>query len=360
VRPRRRRRARRGLRLLGGVLALVVVLPAALVVGFGLARGRDPAAAWRALRAPRPEPVAAPVALPAAPYAAPVQVGSLVDPALVEVSGLAASRRRPDLLWAVNDGGNDERLHALSLAGETAAAFDVDTGDERGDSDWEDLASFRHADTPFLLIADVGDNWSWRRSVRLWVVEEPDLAAPPARLVPRARIELVYEGGPRDCEAVAVDESDLTLLLVSKRTAPPVVYAAALGPLLEAGGGEALARPLAPLALPPPSTARADALWPGMLHMPTALDLAPDGSAALVLSYAAGWRFPRRPGEGWAEAFSRAPEALALPPLALAEALAYVGGSLFVTSEVERFGLVRWRAPLVRFDPLGEAAAPTP
>jgi hypothetical protein len=349
----RRPRARRGLRLLAGGLGLGVALPIACVVGAGLVQGRDLGAGWRALRAPLPEPVAAPVALRAAPYAPPLQVGSLLDPELVEVSGLAASRRAPGVLWAVNDGGNEERLYALSLAGETRGAFDVDVGEDRrfgGGSDWEALAAFRHAGTPYLLIADVGDNWSWRRSVRLWIVVEPDLGAPGARLVPRARIDLTYADGARDCEAVAVDEADLTVLLVSKRTAPPVVYAAALAPLLEAGGGEALARPLAALALPPPSTARVDALTPAMLHMPTALDLAPDGSAALVLSYAAGWRFPRNPGEGWAEAFSRAPEQLPLPPLALAEAAAYVGESIFVTSEVERLALVRWRAPLVRFD----------
>jgi hypothetical protein len=297
--------------------------------------------------------VAAPVTLPAAPYGPPLQVGSLLDPELIEVSGLAASRRDAGVLWALNDGGNARRLYALSLEGETRGAYDVAVPEEPwwGESDWEDLAAFRHEGRPYLLIADVGDNWSWRRSVRLWVVDEPDPAAPAAPLVPRARIGLVYADGAHDCEAVAVDETDLSVLLVSKRTAPPVVYRAELAPLLGAGGGEALARPLAPLAIPPPSTARVDALAPAMLHMPTALDLAPDGSAALVLSYAAGWRFPRRAGESWAEAFARTPEQLPLPPLALAEAVAYVGDSLFVTSEVDRFALLRWRAPLVRFDP---------
>jgi hypothetical protein len=350
MRPRRRR-ARRGLRALALALLVVVALPLACVIGVGLAQGRDLAAFFRALYAPSPRAVAAPLALPAAPYGPPLHAGSLLDPELVEVSGLAASRRDPAVLWALNDGGNANRLYALSLAGEKLRAFDVDVPEEPGGSDWEDLAAFRHAGAPQLLIADVGDNWSWRRSVRLWVVEEPDLAAPAARLVPSARIDLVYADGARDCEAVAVDETDLSLLLVSKRTAPPVVYRADLAPLLAAGGGEALARPLARLALPPPSTARADALAPAMLHMPTALDLAPDGSAALVLTYAAGFRFPRGRGEGWAEAFARPPEQLPLPPLALAEAVAYVGDSLFVTSEVDRLALVRWRAPLVRFEP---------
>jgi hypothetical protein len=349
----RRRRAHRGLRALAVALLLAAVLPLACVIGLGLAQGRDLAAAWRALRAPGPKAVAAPVALPAAPYGPPSHVGSLLDPELREVSGLVASRRSPPVLWAVNDGGNAHRLYALSLEGRRLRSFDIAVPEDGWfeGSDWEDLAGFRHEGTPYLLIADVGDNWSWRKSVRLWIVEEPDLAEPAVPLVPRWRIDLVYADGARDCEAVAVDETDLSLLLVSKRTAPPVVYAAELAPLLRTGGGEVVARPLARLGIPPPSTERADALAPAMLHMPTALDLAPDGSAALVLSYTTGWRFPRGAGESWAEAFARAPEQLALPPLALAEAVAYVGESLFVTSEVDRLALVRWRAPLVRFDP---------
>ena len=353
-----RRRTQRALRGLALAALLVLLLPIAWIVGTGLARDRDLAAAWRAWRAPAPEPVATPVRVAPAPFGPALYVGSLLDPELVEVSGLAASRRSPDLLWAVNDGGNADRLYALSLRGQLLHAFDVAIPEDHSasNSDWEALASFRFEGTPYLLIADVGDNQSWRRSVVLWIVEEPDLAQPAAKLVPRWRIDLVYADGPRDCEAVAVDEASTSVLLISKRTAPPVVYQAALAPLLRGEGGAVVAQPLARLTgIPPPSKELVDALAPEMLHMPTALDLAPDGSAAVVLSYAAGWRFPRGPAQGWAEAFAGQPERIALPPLALAEAVAYVGASLFVTSEVDRLSLVRWRAPLVRFDPVATA-----
>lgn len=355
-----RRRIQRALRGLALAALLVLVLPVAGIIGTGLARDRDLAAAWRAWRAPAPEPVATPVRVAPAPFGPALYVGRLLDPELVEVSGLAASRRSPDLLWAVNDGGNVDRLYALSLRGQLLHAFDVAMPDDHSasdsDWDWEDLASFRYEGKPYLLIADVGDNLSWRRSVLLWIVEEPDLAQPAAKLVPRWRIELSYADGPRDCEAVAVDEASASVLLISKRTAPPVVYQAALAPLLRGEGGAVVAQPLARLTgIPPPSRELADALAPEMLHMPTALDLAPDGSAAVVLSYAAGWRFPRGPGQSWAEAFSGQPEQIALPSLALAEAVAYAGASLFVTSEVDRLSLVRWRAPLVRFDPVAPA-----
>lgn len=350
----RRRPPRRRRWLAWALLLLVLAIPGRIVVQ-GLVEDRDLAAAWRALRAPAPEPVAVPVPLAPAPFGAPRFVGSLVDPELLEVSGLAGSRRGAELLWAVNDGGNPLRLHALSPVGERLAAFDLDVEDP-GDADWEDLASFRWRDEAWLLVADVGDNRSWRRRVRLWGLEEPALetdAGPgvTGRIAPRRGGELAFADGPRDCEAVAVDAESGTLLLISKRTAPPMLYAAELAAWLDGDGPPGTARPLGPVAIPPPATRVADSWLRGWLHMPTALDLAPDGSAAFVLGYTEGWHFPRAPGESWAEALARPPARLALPPLALAEAAAYLGDRLFVTSEVDRLGRIRWRAPLVRFDP---------
>jgi len=353
VRPRRRPHRRW---LAGGVLVLVLAIPARVVVE-GLVDDRDLAAAWRAFRAPGPVPVTEPTPLRAAPFGAARVVGSLRDPELVEVSGLAGSRRGASLLWAVNDGGNPLRLYAIATDGERLAAFDLDVEDP-GDTDWEDLASFRWRDTAYLLVADVGDNRSWRRSVRLWLVEEPVVAVAdaasgtsPGRVVPIRGGNLAFSDGPRDCEAVAVDETTGTLLLISKRTAPPVLYAADLTAWLDGVGAPGVAQPLGPVAIPPPSPGEADSWLPSWLHMPTALDLAPDGTAAFVLSYAAGWHFLRAPGESWAEALARSPTRLPLPALALAEAAAFQGESLYVTSEVDRLGLFRWPAPLVRFDP---------
>ncbi len=46
-----------------------------------------------------------------------VRVGALENESLRECSGLAASNRRSDLLWAVNDSGNGPYLYALQLDG---------------------------------------------------------------------------------------------------------------------------------------------------------------------------------------------------------------------------------------------------
>jgi hypothetical protein len=284
---RRNRRKRSPLRWILLAVFLLLLAPPTLFIGRGIAEGRDLRAAWRALRAAGPVPVTDPVPSVAAPFGPASIVGSLLDPELVEVSGLARSGHGEPLLWAVNDGGNPLQLHALSLVGERLAAFDLDVP-EAGDTDWEDLASFHWQGKDYLLIPDVGDNRNWRRSLRLWLVEEPSLDEAGTHLTPRRRGELVFEGGARDREAVAVDETTATLLLVSKRTAPPVLYEADLTEWLAGSNASLVAVPTGPVAIPPPSLQLGDSWIPSWMHMPTALDLAPDGSAAIVLTYAAG------------------------------------------------------------------------
>ena len=52
--------------------------------------------------------------------------GLMLDAQLDEVSGLAASARHEDVLWMVNDGGNDAHLYAVSPRGSRLATLRVD------------------------------------------------------------------------------------------------------------------------------------------------------------------------------------------------------------------------------------------
>ena len=148
-----------------------------------------------------------------------VYAGQIENSEIDEASGLAASRRRSDLLWTHNDSGAPPRLYAVGVDGRDHGAVDV-----RGASnvDWEDLAAFQIDEVPYLLIADVGDNDAERRSVMLYIVEEPELRRDrfeDGTAVSVAwSLEVVFEDGPVDCEGVAVDVPGQRVLLVSKRT----------------------------------------------------------------------------------------------------------------------------------------------
>ncbi|MEO8495421.1 MAG: hypothetical protein ABI614_10140, partial [Planctomycetota bacterium] len=67
----------------------------------------------------------------------------------------------------------------------------------------------------------------------------------------------------------------------------------------------------------------------------TALDVSPDGSRAIVLTYADAYEFQRRDGEPWADAFKREPQLIKMPIRRQGESICYAGDgrSLYLTSE---------------------------
>lgn len=221
-----------------------------------------------------------------------------------EASGLAVSPTNKDLLWVLNDSGCSAELHLSgSDGGERGKVSVKDTKNV----DWEDLCSFLYKGKPYLLIADTGDNMSKRTDCSLHIVPEPQL--PAAGQVLNGKVSVAwtirfhYEDGPRDCEAVAVDEKAGKILLMSKRTTPPVLYELPLKPdqdgILTAKKIGEIPRKL-PVGMPPIPFG----------SQPTGLALTPDGSMAAVVTYAGLFVFPRDKGEGWATAFARPPVAL--------------------------------------------------
>lgn len=255
--------------------------------------------------------------------------GNFENTQVSEASGLASSRLYPGLLWAINDSGNDPLLYAVGVDGADLGSFRVEGAQN---ADWEALASFRLRDNAYLLIADVGDNWEQRRNATLYVVKEPDIAATGMDSERTATIawqlNFTYEDGPVDCEAAAVDAAGMRVLLLGKRGLPPVLYELALQPHDQ--NTTAVAKRLAVVP---------------HFRWPTAMDLAPDGLSALVLTYTSGYLFKRRQNEAWASVFKRRPQRLRFDRLFQQEAacFGFYGKSVFVTSE-------QTPAPLVRID----------
>lgn len=276
---------------------------------------------------------------PAAPrrFGQAVSVGNLANPQITEASGMAPSHRYPSVLWVINDGGNDPLLFAVGIDGADLGTFRVDGA---RNYDWEALASFQLKNTAYLLIADVGDNWEQRETVSLYVVEEPSITKTelsddtPVSIA--WHIRFTYADGPRDCEAVAVDPSRQRVLLLSKRSKPPLLYEL---PLLAVDDDT--------IAIAQPVTTVAQVNWP------TAMDLSPDGLSALVLTYNNVYLFLRKPDEEWSNAFKKQPRRLNFIQLNQQEAACFgpYGQSVYVTSE-------KRPAPLVRIDLESDATKP--
>lgn len=256
--------------------------------------------------------------------------GLITSGELDEISGLAASHVHEDVLWAINDGGNPARLHAITRRGRVVARYDV-----RGvrNIDWEDLASFTLQGKHYLLVADTGDNGGMRKDIALHVFEEP-ATLDGGELKPAWTIRARWPDGPRDCEAVAVDAAAGRVLLVSKKRNPPDLFVL---PLAKSRGVRE-ARRIGRLAGVPQASAELHRNEPGLAKLfpqVTAADISPDGRTLAVLTYGSVLFYRRTPGEDWGIAVARTPEAHDVPLIPQAEALAWSAGGagLYATGE---------------------------
>jgi len=286
---------------------------------------------------------------PPPPAATLATIATVQDVALDELSGIAVSRRTPDLLWGHNDSDGQPVLYAFGTDGKPRGSARL-TGVKN--VDWEDMASFELEGSAWLLVADIGDNGARRKDCALYVVAEPALSdlSPDRELeLPVAwKIPVAFPDGPHDCESVAVDVRERFVYLLRKREWPNPLFTL---PLRAVTGGKSVPQQIASLdQFPQPdSQQRVLPIATGRYRAnPTAMDISADGRSAVVLTYGDVFLFKRRPGESWATAFQRKPETLPPHGLAQAEAICFSadGRSLFLVEERAGTALLRYtRAP---------------
>ncbi len=281
-----------------------------------------------------------PEGTPAARRIMPVLAGRLENRDIDEASGIARSQRSDNLFWVINDSGKAQ-LHPIDNRGRQLGRVKVDDAKL---SDWEDIASFSLDGIAYLLIADIGDNDRRRKDVRVYVVEEPD---PDEDEVDIAwEFEFSYPNGPQDAEAAAVDVENGALLVLTKREIPAALYKVPLRPADEDERQQAVRLgDISSLPQPP----RQDVLFAPKTKdwwwQPTGMDIAHDGSAAVVLTYRGIFYYRRAAGEDWFNALRRRPVALSTGDWGEAESVAFnsSGTAIYVTTEGKG-------APLVRID----------
>lgn len=157
------------------------------------------------------------------------QVGVVKDRRLTEISGIDSSLKYPDCYWVHNDSGNPAELFLISESGHTLAKVSL-----KGavNVDWEDISVCTLVGKPYICVADVGDNQAKRERSQLYLLEEPDLVLPSlanatneAEDSPVAveveiedfqKLEFRFAGGPRNCEAMAIDGRHRSIFLFEK------------------------------------------------------------------------------------------------------------------------------------------------
>ncbi|MFT4874688.1 hypothetical protein [Congregibacter sp.] len=276
--------------------------------------------------------------------ALPAEVLAVLDyDFLPEASGVAVSGLNPQRLWLINDSGGRSELVALDLDRQTFTRVNLlDTPNV----DWEDLETFNYRGTPWVVVADVGDNKARRRDVSLYFLPEP--TANERRVRVHSVITLSYPDGPRDVESLAVDSVTNTLYLLSKRERFPKLYAIALPEL-----GEEQEYRLAPTLLgevrsipaPTEEDLKRSPKYGKHRSQPTGMSHVPDGSGIVLLTYGASYFAPLDAERSWLRALNDSLCAVSRPELKQAESIAAdVERRIYITSEGKK-------APVLRLTP---------
>ena len=260
----------------------------------------------------------------------PVERAKLKDNSIGELSGLAASRRYPGLLWCHNDSGDTARIFAINERGETVATVDFDGMEAR---DWEDMT----VAGGWIYVGEIGDNFAVNEDIRVYRTREPDLK--PDKLNQDIRIKkweemtLNYPDGARDAEALAATP-DGRLLIVSKNKKGSDFYQ--------------LQRPwsdgqVATLEKIFDNVQIGETGW--LTKLVTGADLAPDGRELAIVTYAQTFQFDLTSPYNFASLQIKAPRVRDLPPLKQCESVCYSadGLSLWVSSEGKKAPL--WELP---------------
>lgn len=277
-------------------------------------------------------------------------IGTIKNPMIAECSGMDISPTQENLLWMVNDSGNGPYLFATGLDGRELGRFFIQNAINR---DWEDLVTFMWEGISYVLIADFGDNKRRHKTHRFYIVPEPTLPLPSSddtiNIDSSRQIEFSYPDGPHDAEGVAVDCSNGTILVLSKRDSPPILYEVPLFPP-DNENTPIIAKKISEVPKIPAPTAE-DLLKPFGKYCshPTAMDISRDGRSLVILTYKNAYLFECLDNQSWRAPLLKKPKQLVLPSayehanLRQREAVCFSADdrSILVTSEGIEAGIYR-------------------
>jgi len=257
-----------------------------------------------------------------------IEASGVVDQDVVqEPSGLVASREHEGVYWTIGDSGAAPQLFAITASGEVLGAVTLSGASA---IDWEDLAlGPGPAEGDYLYVGDIGDNFalafpeSARANVAVIRLPEPDteslgdnfeLLLDPDEF---DTLTLTYPDRPHNAETLMVHPTTGELVIVTKESdvlseeqLDASVICVTPGNFID--GSEAVLVPVmnVDFELFPslqqeayeadPNTTRAAAL-------PTAGDIAEDGSSIAVRTYGSLWMWPLEEGQSIGEAMGWAP-----------------------------------------------------
>lgn len=234
-----------------------------------------------------------------------MNLGAVASSVLVEISGLAASRSHPSLLYAHNDSGGLPVIYGLGTGGQDLGSVTLAGATA---IDWEDMALGPCPSGSCLYVGDIGDNGSNRaEAYGIYRIAEPMMLASTTSSVSYEYFEIAYPlGAHHNAETLLVHPTTGDVYVVTKTQfgAQSSVYKAS-APLVSGA--------VNPLVLV------ADLPIPMGLELPiTGGDIHPCGTAVLLRSYSTIYRLELPAGATNFDAIFQAPVGhVPFPPLGL-------------------------------------------
>jgi len=161
-------------------------------------------------------------------FAATPVVNNLQRTDLLEISGVAASRLNPGILYIHNDSGNPSQVYMTDGTGANKGTLNMPVGNR----DWEDIAVGPGpvAGKSYIYLGDIGDNNTIHPTVFVYRFLEPDLSGqtlPVTVSIARVdTIQLKYPDGPINAETLMVDPNTKDIYIASKQSNLSRIYVA--------------------------------------------------------------------------------------------------------------------------------------
>lgn len=253
----------------------------------------------------------------------PVQIGTISNTALREVSGIIDGRATPNTFWVHNDSGDSARFFAINHQGDWLGTFPL-SGVLA--VDWEDIAiAPKPSGGNYLYLGDIGDNNLVRSFVSVYRTDEPQTTT-SATILPAnySTARLQYPGGVhRNAESLFVDPLTSDVFILTKSTAGTEIYSAP---------GTSFQDSTTTLTT---TTMTSLGTLGVLLRSATAADISPDGLHILVRSKTVGYLFERSIGQSVADALHGTGVFFTLGPELQGEAIGWAadGTGFYTTGE---------------------------
>ncbi|HEX5025476.1 MAG TPA: hypothetical protein VFV68_09390, partial [Agriterribacter sp.] len=148
-----------------------------------------------------------------------------------EASGITIASTPGVFAYVLNDSGDTSRFFGIDDKGRLIHTFYFKGVEgNKGVRDCEDMASGKgiQGNERYIYIGDIGDNGASRPYVTIYRTPEPAHTVDTVSNVNAEPVFFTYPDGPRDAEAMMVDNIDRLLYIISKREDTIGIYTASL------------------------------------------------------------------------------------------------------------------------------------